>query len=440
MPIIELPSLIVDHVVAISDADRPVLINRDPGPDETGVPLDWPIALEIVDPGPDGIDRAATQIWINGNLAFDNVIQPGFNGPRAEVVESADTLRIVLGPLVPFESEAAVEAHVVSATNGGTNTLDETYSFKSEDRTAPMVVAAHATGSKTVEIGFDEDIDIINIVGFSFTPVQFPAVPVSPIEARADGQLAIVVLNTEMTPDIRYRVTVFGVTDKVGNPVLPPYDSVEFVGFRPPRPVNRRFHLWKMLPKHNRRSDDTGDLWRFIACLQEITDLLLFETDRFVEIFDIERAPEPFLDLILDDLGNPFHFNLGELDKRRLASLLVKLYEQKGTAIGIKNALRFFLGIEVEVLSFAADTLILGESELGVDWILGPSDRFARYAFSLRADVPLTEQQRKQIRAIVDYLKVSHTHFVDLIEPSSPETYDHWELGISLLGETALLH
>lgn len=54
------------------------------------------------------------------------------------------------------------------------------------------------------------------------------------------------------------------------------------------------------------------------------------------------------------------------------------MYRQKGTAKGIQNAIRFFLGvflgIDISAITpFNADTLILGESELGIDWVLGPS-------------------------------------------------------------------
>jgi hypothetical protein len=101
--------------------------------------------------------------------------------------------------------------------------------------------------------------------------------------------------------------------------------------------------------------------------------------------------------------------------KRRLAASLVELYKSKGTAVGIKNVIRFFLGVEIEVVPFAMDTLILGVSLLGVDWVLGSSDRFARYAFNLRVDQVLTEEQRRQIRVIVEYMKPAHTHFIDLI-------------------------
>ncbi len=233
---------------------------------------------------------------------------------------------------------------------------------------------------------------------------------------------------------MRYRVTVDGVTDLNNNPVLPPYDAAVFTGFRPVRPANRRFNLWELIPKYNRRIDETGDLRRFIDCLQEVLDLLLAEIDRFPEIWDIERAPESFLDLILGDLGNPFLFDLSELGKRRLASVLIELYRQKGTATGIQNAIRFFLGLEVEIVPFTADVMSLGESELGVDWILGPSDRFALYSFNIRVDETLTDTQREQIRAIVESTKVAHTHFIDFLEPSAPPSLDHWELGTSELG------
>lgn len=445
MATLELPGLYVDTVAAQLAGDRPILINRDPGPGEMGVPLEWFIALEILDPGPDGIDRAETRVLVDGVLAFEGggtpELKPGFDGPRATVVQTSDTLRVVLDPAAPFESEALVNVRVVSATPGGAHTIDETYFFVAEDRTPPRVVAAQAVSPKVVRIGFDEEVVIIDALGFVFEALDFPAVPVMPIDAVSDGAAVRVTLETELTPDVRYRVQVTGVEDSKENPVAAPDDAAIFTGYRSPRPAGRRFDLWSMLPRHNRRDDVTGDLRRFIACLQEALDLLMVEADRFSDVFDIERAPEGFLALILHDLGNPFPFDLDELDKRRLASVLVEMYRQKGTAIGIENAIRFFLGIDITAITpFAGTTLVLGESELGVDWELGPSDRFARYAFDVEVDIPLSTTERSQIRAIVDYLKPAHTHFVQLIEPMPPVFIDHWELGSSELGETTELH
>lgn len=445
MPSFELPALFVDAVASVAALDRPVLVNRDPGPDELTVPIDASVALELVDPGPDGIDRAATRVWVDGALAFVGggapELQPGFDGPDADVSQTADTLRVVLHPTTFFASEALVAVRVVSATVGGAHALDATYSFRIEDRTAPRLVGGQATGQHTVDIAFDEAVQVTDASGFSLVPLDFPAVHVTVVDAEADGAMVRLTVDPEMTPDVRYEVVAVGVADLSGNPVLAPYDRVIVHGFRPARPDARRFDLWSMLPKHNRREDQTGDLWRFIACLQEVTDLLLAEVDRFTEVFDIERAPEVFVDLILADLGNPFPFDLDELGKRRLASVLVEMYRQKGTARGIINAVRFFLGVEIQaVTAYAGEALVLGESELGVDWILGPSIRFALYAFDVLVDVPLTDAQRSQLRAIVEYLKPAHTHFVNLIEPAPPAFIDHWELGVSEIGVTTDLH
>jgi len=38
------------------------------------------------------------------------------------------------------------------------------------------------------------------------------------------------------------------------------------------------------------------------------------------------------------------------------------------------------------------------------------------------------------------FLKRDRTHFVDTLEPTSIFSVDHWELGLSELGDTALLH
>jgi len=442
---LELPALLVHAVAATIEGLRPLLINRNPAPDESSVPITSPIALELIDSGPAGIDAAATRAWVDGTLAFDGAAAPAlqspFAGPRASVAQGPDFLRIALDPVVPFASQATVVVRVVSNLVGGAFPLDQTWSFQVEDRTAPKLLAAIATAPRVVRLAFDEPVVVADPAGFVFTALGAPAVPVAPTDAGALETLVDVVLSTEMTPDVEYRVVAAGAQDRNGNPLLPPFDTATFHGFRPARHPRRRFALWSMLPKHNRRSDTTGDLARFIACLQELVDLLLAEVDRFPDLWDIERAPSPFLDLILRDLGNPFPFDLDELSKRRLATVLVEMYRQKGTAIGIRNAVRFFLGIDIEAITGLASTALeLGISELGVDWELGPSDRFARYAFDVKVGRVLTPTERKHLRAIVNYMKPAHTHFVNLLEPAAPIVPDHWELGVSEVGSTTVMH
>lgn len=441
----ELPTLALHGVAAIVASSSPLLVNRDPAPDEVDVPLTSTIILELFDPGVAGVSRVATRVWVNGALAFDGNAAPEiaslFGGPRASVTETADALRLTLDAVAPFASEAVTVVRVVSQTKDAAGSVDETYSFRGEDHTAPRLVAAVATSPRSLRLGFDEPVFVAGGATVSITARSAPAVPVAVVEARAAGTVVDLTLSTEATPDAVYRVKAIGISDAHGNACTAPFDEVDIVAFRPARPAARRFDLWSMLPKHNRRADVTGDLARFVACLQEITDLLLAEADRFPDVFDLERAPEPFLDLILRDLGDPFPFELDTIGKRRLAAVLVEMYRQKGTAVGVKNAVRFFLGVDIDAITpLAAAALVLGESELDHDWELGPSDRFARYAFDLKVARVLSPKERRQLRAIVEYLKPAHTHFVNLVEPLPPPSFDDWELGESLVGVSTDLH
>ncbi len=443
MPTLELPRLIIHAVAAVVATERLALVNRNPVPDETGVPVGSTVALELVDVGTAGVDRTQTRVFVDGVLAFRGGGVPefpaAFHGTLSSVVEGADSLRIVLDPVVPLLSLAVVAIRVLSATHDA-QTLDAIYQFQVEDRTAPRVVAASATNQKTVRVGFDEAVLVPEGASFVLTPRSAPAVPVSVVASAIDDAIVTLTLDIEMTPDVPYEVVAAGVTDRFGNAVMAPYDRAVFVGFRPAMPPTRRFELWSMLPKHNRRDDVTGDLKRFIACLQEVTDLLLIDVDRWPEIFDFERAPEDYLDCILAELGNPFPFELDTLGRRRLAAILVEMYRQKGTAKGIQNAVRFFLEVEISaILPLNADSMVLGVSQLGVDWVLAPSDRFARYAFDVEVSRVLTPSERQKLRTIVDYLRPAHTHFVTLSEPAEVVTSQYWELGLSELGATTEL-
>lgn len=299
------------------------------------------------------------------------------------------------------------------------------------------ILAAYATAPKMVRLGLDRAVDISNFV-YTFHAMDVPAVSVHGLEIRQESTALQISLDRAMTPKARYRLIIRDESLRIE-------EEVFLLGYTPAQPKSRQFQLLSMLPRHNRRADTSGDLNRFIACLQEVLDGVLTTVDQFPDIFDLERCPEHWIDSILYDLGNPFRFELAPIEKRRLASVLVGMYREKGTTLGIENAIRFFLGIESQVRPWSNDTLSLGESELGEselgeDWVLGLSSSFVRYAFDVQVTDILSPTQRTQIRTLVDYLKPAHTRFVTLLEPTPPPLLLHWELGWSDLGETTILH
>lgn len=452
---VELPGLWLDAVVLDSSPAALVVASRSPQPDDTDVLKSTNVELLLVVTTTTGatISLASTKVYIDGVLAFDGgTFQTGFDGAGSlhEVVPGPTHMRrVVIDPTTDFLSEAVVSVRVVSATSTGA-TLDETYSFTVEDLTAPRVVTAQATSHTKVLVSFDEPLkqvdasasdDALNAASYAVTPLDSPAVTPTVTSVRAVSDSVV-----ELTLDVRasfgrrYRVTVVDVEDLEGNAVVAPFNTADFTAPACSSPAERDFNLYRMLPEMNRREDETQDLYKFALCLQEVTDMLLCEVDRFADFLDPDTTTAAGVEAMLGDLGNPFAFDPTDEERRRLVRLLVPLYKQKGTDPGIRNAVRLFLGFEVTLTPYLGEGLSLGESELGVDWVLGPSTSFMRYAFDVNVGVNLTDEQRERLRAIVVYMKPSHTHLVNIVEPEVPLVVDHLELGLSELGETWELH
>lgn len=450
---LELPAVYVDAVETAGSAVRLILINVQPTPDDQDVPRSSEVLIGfgIYDTADSDPDQANTNVTINGEAAVvAGVIQPAFAGPSAGITSGTGLLNILLQPIALYASQQLVTVHVTSRTVDGEATLDESYSFRIEDLTTPQLVAAQATGLRTVRVEFNEAVkqlsagasdDALNPANWIVLPLEYPAVtPVVLSVASVSSSIVDVTVAVELSFGKLHQVQATGVKDVHGNAIAPPNNAVSFMSVRPQSPLGRSFDLWSMLPRKNRREDETGDLRRFILCLQDVVDLLLWEIDRFAEILDPDFAEEQYLDAMLLDLGNPFKFELSEIDKRRLLRVLVPLYRQKGTARGVANAVRFFLGIEATCLPWNADIWELGVSELGDDTLLGPSGSWALYAFDVSTNLVLTDEIRTRLRILVNYMKPAHTHFVNIVEPIPPSLPDHWELGVSLLGTETDLH
>lgn len=311
-----------------------------------------------------------------------------------------------------------------------------------------------ARDRRTIRVKFDLDVkqidptsadDSLNPANYSFRPVNLPEftaafTPTAQSVTIVDTDTVDILVEDDFSYARDYEVEVENVESTVGDPMDPIGRFKEFISADPRKP-ERNFQLLNQLAAHSVREDDTGDLRRFMSIFQDVQDILLVEKDRFLTILDIDTAPENFVDAILCDLGNPFFFDLDLVGKRKLARILVPIYKQKGTKQGIRNVARFFLGFDVvDIVSVLEDCLILGESELGLDWTLCPSDSFSRFSFSIIVDRVLTQDERDKLTIIVEYMKPAHTHFLKIIEPTDPEFVDHWELDFSALDDTTVLH
>lgn len=426
------------------------LINRIPEPDEPGVPVDSDVVVEVHDTGgaPPSTD---VKVFIDGTLAYDGNgggFQSGFTGTTSN--PDALTFRVVVDPDSDFDSDSDVEVRVTSA--GVSTGLDETYTFSTEDISAPRVDAAQAQDKKTVRVTFNEPVkqvspsnadDALNPSNYSFMRNSAPAVDIEAVEVEAVSDAEVdVTLDFEMSFGASYTVSVGNVEDLFDNPVVVPNDEATFLGFQPPFPPGRRFDLLRFLPQLNREEDATRELRNYALIKQDVVNLLLCEIDGFTDILDPDIAPGDFLDLMLLDLGNPFDFiDLSTVDKRRLLRVLLDIYKQKGTEQGIVNVINFFVGVLVTLDVFNGDGFVLGDeptldgrsppvvgSELskegevapGAGSGLGPDSELI-YTFDIISPVNLTETQRRRILAICELMKPAHTHCNRIIEPTPEE-------------------
>jgi phage tail-like protein len=425
--------------------------NRDPEPGEITHRLDDIISLDILSDG-DPIDLSTIEVYITigdepEELVLSNsIFEPNYLGTESSINSVNDCqINIKIDPIVSFPESTLIVIRVEAETDGN-QVLNEslgTYSFTTEDISPPTIISVTAVDPLTLRIVFSEDVsdDSLNELLYTLTPIDVPAYTPTVISAIRYLPNAIeITLDDMATIGKTYLLSISKVIDIWGN------DSdnltAQFISFFPTTFSRRSLKLIEEIPDINRYDrDHVGDLRKIIESLQDTLDIFLYEIDKWTEILDIDYASENFVDVMLQDLGNPFTFELTLNEKRRLGRLLISIYKLKGTKIGIINTIRLFLGIDIEINSINVDEgWILGISELGIDTLLGSEDRRLLYSFEIVVPRILTESEMEKLLEIVDIMKPAHTHLIEVIQPEPPLVIDHVELGLSMLDFEWLLH
>ena len=469
-----IPAVYVDDLedVALDIGDLYEMFNRDPEPNETAVPIDSAISIDMV-PGDPALPAPNPNIFINGVQARDRVL--GWLAPFTGVDSSPGAhgghRRFVVTSHPAWTSEQVVTVRVFqdNAWTFAYPSEDTSYTFIAADILGPYVVEVDVDPilwgandeqprqcQRRIRVLFNEDVlmddsavGALNPANYVITPLGIPSysptvvsvLRVFPLGEAENLQTRYVDLVTDdvLTFLAPYRLTVSNVPDLVGNPFAGP--PVDFTAYGPDFSPARRFYLWEMLPPLNQGEDTTQDLAMFIGCIQDLINVLLCLLDDWTDVLDVDLAPRAFLDAMLVDLGDPFQFaDLTTLERRKLVRVLFRIHRLRGTIPGMVYAIRFFLGIDVVIEELSRGGWRLGTGLLGTSsTTLGTGNLRTRNTFKVHSAVDLTETQRVRMRAILRAMKPAGKHFL-IVEPSSPDFQNHWVLGISQLGVTTILH
>lgn len=441
---LQLPSVQLDTVVETDE--QLFVVNRNPQPGEVQVPLNSSIDFDLYGSFVDLVVRINDVIIFVGD-GGDGVASGGWTSDVVDTPDSAGW-RISLHPPANFPTGQ----HVVVRAQAGADF--SFWAFDAFDLIPPLIASVEPINKDQLRVTFNETVtmgtlqagDALSPENYFIERVSRPAVVPRVLHVdRVSDREVLLTTDMELSFGARYMLVISDVADEFDNFFLPPQNVLEFNGWLPPFPAGRRWVLHDHVPAMSLAEDAEDELKLFLACLQDTNNLLLESIDRWTDILDPDTAPEQFVDAMLVDLGNPFSFEVTIEQKRRLVKCLMLIYRSKGTAKGIADVIRFFMGLEITFETFVGRGWHLGFDKLSKrdtianpPAVLGP-DQHGLYSFRIHCNRVLTTVQKDQIRAIATYMKCAHEHLIE-VRDASPfiSGYVYWILGVTKLGFTRL--
>ena len=132
------------------------ILNRNPEPNQIGIRCGSDLVFQLMTEAADAPISTNIEVRITVGAAPEvtailaGLFQPGFNGPRSAITSpDADTMNVLIDTTTILPSGTLVSMRVI-ATSQNAQGIDETYTFTSEDKSAPEVDLIEGRSKKVV--------------------------------------------------------------------------------------------------------------------------------------------------------------------------------------------------------------------------------------------------------------------------------------------------
>jgi phage tail-like protein len=169
-------------------------------------------------------------------------------------------------------------------------------------------------------------------------------------------------------------------------------------------------------------------LLRFLLISAHLTSGIEERLEYLHEFFDPRLTPEKFLPWLASWLAMPLLEGWDEEKRREIIQRVPELYRLRGTARGLKLALRLFADVKAEIREgdWPYPGMVIGKSStVGKDTVLSPPV-FISQCFTVVLPDKKAEISRERLRtvqALVETEKPAHAHYALIFEETQP-TYE----------------